>query len=67
MSKIERGDRVVARWQPGTRHGEVERVYPPALVIDPTEIVVRWNDGSSSTYDEHHFVSEGFGTWILRR
>jgi hypothetical protein len=63
-----RGDRVVDRWcASGLHHGEVETVYPAKLQIEPTEVGVRWNDGSWTTYDASRFVPDGSGTWALKR
>jgi hypothetical protein len=67
MTLPSRGDRVVARWQPGTRHGEVVEVFPARLLIDPTEVAVRWHDGGWKAYDEHRFIDRGWGTWELKR
>lgn len=67
MTKIERGDRVTWHWGPGVRHGEVEEVRSGRLIIDPPEVVVRWNDSSWKTYDEASFVLDEFGTWQLKR
>ena len=61
------GDRVVARWQPGTRHGEVCEIYRPTRIYDRTEIAVRWNDGAWKSYDADRFLEKGFGTWELKR
>jgi hypothetical protein len=62
------GDRVVARWALlGGRHGEVETVRPAMLLIEPTEVTVRWNDNSCKVYSASRFEHEGNGTWSLKR
>ncbi len=65
-TRPEHGDRVTQRHVPGTRHGEVEAVYPPRLLIDPTEVAVRWNDGSGSIHDARRFTWAD-ETWNLER
>lgn len=68
MTIPSRGDRVIDRWcASNLRHGEVEHVSRAQLVIEPTEVAVRWNDGSWKTYDVSRFVEDGSGTWALKR
>lgn len=63
----EPGDRVVARWAPCARQGEVEEVYCASDRYQRLEIAVRWNDGAWKTYDADRFISEGSNTWSLER
>lgn len=65
--KVEIGDRVTAHNVPGVRHGVVETIYPARLLIEPTEVAVRWNDGAWKVYDLERFVPMGWGTWELNR